>query len=247
MAASVANNPQVIFFDATGTLIEVRGGVGEIYSRVAREFGFEADPAALRQNFARAFRLQPPMAFPAGTSETKLRELEKDWWRNLVKDVFANLGPFPRFDEFFDDIFERFRRGEFWRVYDDVEPTLTELKRRGMKLGVISNFDSRLFDVLRACDLDNFFDSIHISTRVGAAKPDPAIFQAALNHHGIEPRQAWHVGDSLRADVEGAAAAGVKALLINRDHLMSEATSEAMSENSPAPIISSLSQILHFI
>ena len=212
----MANNPQVIFFDAAGTLIEVRGGVGEIYSRVAREFGFEADPSALQQNFARAFRLQPPMAFPAGTLEDKLHELEKDWWRNLVKDVFAGLGSFPRFDSFFNQIFERFRGSEFWRVYDDVAPTLTELKRRGLRLGVISNFDSRLHDVLRACGLDHFFDSIHISTRAGAAKPDPAIFQAALSHHLIEPEGAWHVGDSLREDVEGARGAGLRAFLIDR-------------------------------
>ncbi|MGE0131215.1 MAG: HAD-IA family hydrolase [Blastocatellales bacterium] len=243
----MANNPQVIFFDAAGTLIEVRVGVGEIYSRVAREFGFEADPQPLQQSFARAFRLQPQMAFPAGTPEPQLIGLEKDWWRNLVKDVFADLGSFPRFDEFFDEIFERFRGSEFWRVFDDVEPALIELKQRGLRLGVISNFDSRLYDVLRACRLDHFFDSVHISTRVGAAKPDPAIFQAALNCHGIEPRQARHVGDSLREDVEGAAAAGVKALLINRDYSMSEAMSEALSENSPAPTISSLGQILQFI
>jgi putative hydrolase of the HAD superfamily len=215
-AARVANDPQVIFFDAAGTLIEVCGGVGEIYSRVASEFGFEADPSILQQNFAQAFRAQPPMTFPAGTPEAKLREMEKNWWRNLVRDVFAGLGAFPCFDEFFDQIFERFRGSEFWRVYDDVEPALAELKRRGMKLGVISNFDSRLSDVLRVCGLDRFFDSIHISTRVGAAKPDPAIFQAALSHHGVEPGQAWHVGDSLREDVEGALAAGLQAFLIDR-------------------------------
>lgn len=238
-AASVANNPQVIFFDAAGTLIEVRGSVGEIYSRVARGGGFEADPSMLQRNFARAFGLQPPMAFPAGTPEAKLRELEKDWWLNLVKDVFAGLGSFPRFDEFFDGLFERFRGSEFWRVYDDVEPALTELKQRGLKLGVISNFDSRLYDVLRACGLDGFFDSVHISTRVGAAKPDPAIFQAALNYFGIEPGQAWHVGDSLREDVEGARAAGLQACLIDRRGEQHSATDYA--------VLSSLPQLLEML
>jgi putative hydrolase of the HAD superfamily len=211
-----SNKPQVIFFDAAGTLIEVRFGVGEIYSRVAREHGFNADPSTLEQDFARAFRLRPPLAFPARTPEARLREMEKDWWRSLVRDVFAGLGTFPRFEQFFDELFERFRGREFWRVYDDVEPALAELKPRGLKLGIISNFDSRLCDVLRACRLDHFFDSVHISTRVGAAKPDPAIFQAALNHYGIEPSQAWLVGDSLREDVEGALAAGLHAFLIDR-------------------------------
>jgi len=226
---------KLIFFDAVGTLIETRDGVGEIYSRVAREFGFEAGQQILQQNFARSFRLQPPLAFPAGTPDTSLIELEKDWWRSLVKAVFAGLGSFPRFDPFFDEIFERFRGPEFWRVYDDVAPTLGELKRQRLKLGVISNFDSRLYDVLRACRLDHFFDSVHISTLVGAAKPDAAIFQAALNYHSIEARRAWHVGDSLREDVEGAMAAGINAVLLDRDN--------RFAENAPAPRITGLEQI----
>lgn len=238
MADETANAARIlraVFFDAAGTLIEVRDGAGEIYSRVARDFGFEAEPQTLQRNFALRFREQPPMAFPAGTPDAELIELEKDWWRNLVKEVFASLGSFPRFDEFFDEIFDRFRGREFWRVYDDVEPALTELKRGGLKLGIISNFDSRLFDVLRVCGLDRFFDSIHISTRVGAAKPDPAIFQAALSHYVIEPRQAWHVGDSLREDFEGAMAIGINAVLLDRD--------TRFAGNAPATRITSLDQL----
>jgi len=225
---------KVIFFDAVGTLIETRASVGEIYSRVAREFGFEAGPQILQQNFARSFRRQPPLAFHAGTPEAALIELEKGWWRNLVKAVFDGLGSFPRFQEFFDEIFERFRGQEFWRVFDDVAPALTELKRRGLKMGVISNFDSRLHDVLGACRLDHLFDSIHVSTRVGAAKPNTAIFQAALNYHSVEARHAWHVGDSLREDVEGAMAAGLNAILLDRDN--------RFAENAPAPRITNLEQ-----
>src|SRR5262245_9146170 len=227
---------KVIFFDAAGTMIEVRGSVGEIYSRVAREFDFEAEPDILQHNFIHSFRRQPPLAFPTGTPDAALIELEKGWWRNLVREVFAGPGPFPRFDEFFDEIFERFRSRELWRVYDDDAPALTELNRRGLKLGIISNFDSRLYDVLRACGLDRFFDSIHVSTRVGAAKPEPAIFQAALNYHAVESRQAWHVGDGLREDVEGATAIGVNAVLLDRDN--------RFAENAPATRITSLEQIV---
>jgi putative hydrolase of the HAD superfamily len=227
---------KVIFFDVVGTLIEIRGCVGEIYSRAAREFGFEAEPRILQLNFERSFRRPPPLAFPAGTPEAALTELEKGWWRNLVEAVFTGLGSFPRFDQFFDEIFERFRGREPWRVYDDVAPALTELKRRGLKLGVISNFDSRLYDLLRACRLDHFFDSVHISTRVGAAKPDPAIFRAAVNHYAVEARRAWHVGDSLREDVEGAMAAGVNAILLDRN--------DRFAENAPAPRITSLDQLV---
>lgn len=233
---SEANKAQVIFFDAAGTLLEVRGSVGEIYRRVASQYGLDADAEQLQQNFMRWFRLQPPMAFPIGTPRERLPELEKGWWRNLVRAVFSGFGAFQHFDEFFEDIFERFRGGELWTVYDDVVPALMELKQRGWRLGVISNFDSRLEDVLRACELAQLFDSVHISTQVGAAKPDPAIFQAALKHYGIEPHQAWHVGDSLREDVEGALAAGMQAVLLDRQkqHL----------ETPDFPRLTSLDQLL---
>ena len=222
MVVSVESKPLVIFFDAAGTLFEVRGSVGEIYSRIASQYGCEADAEHLQQNFARWFRLQPPMAFPPGTDENKLREMEKGWWRNLVRAVFADCGSFPHFGEFFSDVFEQFRKAEAWRVYEDVVPALTELKRLGIRLGVISNFDSRLYDVLEAVGLAPFFDSVHISTRVGAAKPDPVIFQAALAAHNIEPHQAWHVGDSQREDIEGAEAAGIQAILLDRNSQQSE-------------------------
>jgi putative hydrolase of the HAD superfamily len=227
---------KVIFFDAVGTLIETRAGVGEIYSRVAREFGFEAEPQILQQNFAHSFRLQPPMAFPTGTPEAALIELEKNWWRNLVRAVFEGLGAFPRFDEFFGEIFERFRGREFWRVYSDVEPALAELKRPDLKLGVISNFDLRLYDVLKACGLNRFFDSVHVSTIAGAAKPDPAIFQTALDYHEVEARRAWHIGDSLREDYEGAMTAGINAVLLDRDN--------RFADNAPANRITTLEQII---
>jgi putative hydrolase of the HAD superfamily len=227
---------KVIFFDAVGTLIETCASVGEIYGRVAREFGFEAEAQILQQNFAHSFRRQPPLAFPAGTPEAALGELERDWWRNLVREVFDGLGQFPRFEEFFGEVFERFGGREFWNVYADVAPALAELKSRGLTLGVISNFDSRLYDVLRVCGLDHFFDSVHVSTRVGAAKPDPAIFRAALSYHAVEARLAWHVGDSLREDFEGAMAAGLNAVLLDRDN--------SFAKNAPANRIISLEQIV---
>ncbi len=212
------HSPQVIFFDAGGTLLEVRGSVGEIYSRVAGQYGLHADAEQLQQNFARWFRLQPPLAFPGNTPADKLPSLEKEWWRTLVRTVFADCGSSAHFDAFFDDIFERFRNAECWQVYEEVSSTLAKLKQRGLRLGIISNFDSRLADVLHACELNQFFDSVHISTQVGAAKPDPAIFQAAIEHHAIEPHQALHIGDSPHEDVEGALAVGMQAILLDRQN-----------------------------
>ncbi|MFN0086250.1 MAG: HAD-IA family hydrolase [Blastocatellia bacterium] len=206
---------EVVFFDAAGTLIEVRGGVGEIYARFARRHGVEASSARIQAGFMRAFRGQPPMAFPAGTPADRLRALEYAWWRTMAREVFAEFD-FSGFDAFFTEVFEFFRTAEAWYVFDDVVPTLTALRERGVRVAVISNFDSRLDDLLRALGLDSYFEAVHLSTRVGAEKPDPAIFRAALSHHRIAPEQALHIGDRAEADVAGAMAAGIRALLIDR-------------------------------
>ncbi len=209
---------QMVFFDAAGTLFDVRGSVGEIYARFAAPYHQQVDAAELQREFARHFPHQPPLAFARTLDQAERLALEKDWWRELVRKVFARFGEFPQgenFEDYFLEIFAFFRRAEAWTVFADVETTLAALKSNGYRLGVISNFDTRLYDVLEALRLRSYFDSIHISTEVGAAKPDPAIFCAALTDNGLQPSQALHIGDSLIADVQGAEAAGMAALWLS--------------------------------
>jgi putative hydrolase of the HAD superfamily len=205
---------QVVFFDVGGTLVELNGSVGEIYGRFARRYGIVRDPAAMTDAFSRSFREQPPLAFPRGTPEDELQRLECDWWRRLVLDV---IPWFPEFDAFFNEVYEFFRGREAWRLFDDVIPTLAELKNRGLRLAIISNYDSRIDDLLRDFGIERFFDGVHVSSRSGAAKPDKDIFLSALRYHRAEPQRALHVGDSLREDVEGASAVGMRAVLLDRN------------------------------
>ena len=86
----------------------------------------------------------------------------------------------------------------------------------GLELGIVSNFDSRLFNVLRGLSIADLFDTITISSLAHAAKPSPKIFELALEQHAVEPGEAMHVGDSVRDDVEGATKAGLKAVLLAR-------------------------------
>ncbi len=203
----------MVFFDVAGTLVELNGSVGEIYGRFARRYGIDRDPFVMSDAFSRSFREQPPLAFPPETSEDELHMHERGWWRRVVLDVVPE---FPQFDAFFNEVYEFFRGREAWRLFDEVIPTLAELKNRGLRLAIISNYDSRIDDLLRDFEIEHYFDGVHISTRIGAAKPDRDIFLSALRYHQVEPRSALHVGDSLREDYEGASAAGIRAVLLDR-------------------------------
>ncbi|MGE0827183.1 MAG: HAD-IA family hydrolase [Candidatus Binatia bacterium] len=206
---------KAIFFDAAGTLFTVNGSVGEIYARLAREYGKEVEIKDLEAGFRRCFAEAPPMAFP-GASSAPILALEKQWWRDIVQKIFAPLGPFPRFSEYFDALFSYFAQTAAWRLYPETLQTLTALHECGVCLGVISNFDSRLFGLLDGFGLSRFFDPIVISTQAGAAKPESAIFTQALARHGFRPAETFHVGDSVHADIAGAQAVGLLPVLIDR-------------------------------
>src|SRR5215475_2865899 len=137
-----ARSLKAIFFDAAGTLFTVNGSVGEIYARLARDYGKEVAASDLEAGFRRCFPVSPPMAFP-GAAPTQLRDLEKQWWRTLVQNVFAPLGLFPRFDDYFEALFRCFAQAEAWNLYPETTETLIALKGLGLRLGIISNFDSR--------------------------------------------------------------------------------------------------------
>lgn len=101
--------------------------------------------------------------------------------------------------------------------YPDAVPALEELRSRGLKLVCVSNWDSSLGEVLKRCGLAAHLDGAVSSAEAGAAKPDPAIFEAALSLAGCTREEAVHVGDTPEEDVDGAHAAGIRALLIDRE------------------------------
>jgi putative hydrolase of the HAD superfamily len=104
-----------------------------------------------------------------------------------------------------------------FRAFPDAHPALAELRRLGLRLVCVSNWDCSLPDVLARCGLAGSLDGVVTSAVAGVRKPDPAIFAAALEVAGCKPSEALHVGDSPAEDVEGARAAGIGALLIGRD------------------------------
>jgi len=207
---------RVVFFDAAGTLFHVKGSVGQIYLDHAVKYGVKVSPNALQQGFQRAFADSPPMAFSVAEPK-QIKACERLWWFDLVHNVFYRAGMFEGFDQYFDEVFDYFSRADSWALYPESMATLQALEQRGLELGVVSNFDSRLYEILIGLGIDRFFDSVTISSIAGAAKPSPQIFQRALTKHQAAASEALHVGDSLREDAQGAAAAGLKALLLQRE------------------------------
>jgi len=210
--------PRVIFLDAVGTLFGVKGSVGEVYSAIARQFGVAVSPDRLNSSFFQCFKAAGAPAFP-NSHGAVLQAKEFSWWRQVVSQTFQQaeaLDQFADFDAFFTALYAHFATADPWILYPDVRPTLAHWQRSGIRLGILSNFDSRLYQVLPALDLADFFSSVTISTEVGVAKPDRQIFAIALEKHQCSPDRAWHIGDSYSEDVKAAHTAGLHPIWIRR-------------------------------
>jgi putative hydrolase of the HAD superfamily len=103
-----------------------------------------------------------------------------------------------------------------FHAYPEVPATLRELRRRGIRLVVVSNWDVSLHERLAETGLAPLLDGAVASAEAGSAKPDGAIFGAGLKIADAAPGEAWHAGDSPDADVEGALAAGLTPVLVAR-------------------------------
>lgn len=197
-----------VLFDAADTLFTTRGSVGEIYGQVARDYGSTAPFGDIQDAFLRQFRHSGPLT----TAD------EKRWWHDVVYRVFTDVGMVRDFDTFFEKVYDRFRDSRAWVLFPETRDVLTELKARNLKLGVISNFDSRVYSVMRDLDILNFFQSITISSEAGFAKPSPEIFRTAAQSLNVEPHRIVLVGDSLHDDVIAGTRAGMAAVLIDRSN-----------------------------
>jgi len=210
--------PQVIFLDAVGTLFGVRGSVGQIYGDLARQAGVEVEAALLNQAFFQTFGAAPKAVFP-GVPAAEIPRYEFDWWQAIAAESFERVGVLHQFSDFpgfFAKLYAHFATAEPWFVYPDVLNALKYWQGLGIGLGILSNFDRRLYSVLAVLDLAQFFTSVTISTEIGFAKPEPQIFAAGLEKHRCSSDRAWHIGDSFVEDYQGALAAGLSAHWLQR-------------------------------
>jgi len=209
---------KVIFLDAAGTLFDVRGNVGQVYQKLANNFGVTVNSEELNIAFSKSFADSTPMTFP-GKKASQIPQLEFEWWQSVSSKAFQIAGVYHQFSDFphfFAELYAHFATAEPWFVYPDVLPALNRWQQQGIELAVVSNFDSRLYGVLKALNLAEYFTSVTISTEVGAAKPDSKIFTTALQKHNSIAANVVHIGDSFKADYCGAINAGLKAIWLNR-------------------------------
>ena len=205
---------RAVSFDVTGTLVACPR-LGDIYSEVLNRHGIELEPGWIASQFKIVFQ-EIDCATPLGRDRFTYSGDAQEWWGRLISRLCAYADqPSPtRFAV--AELYQRFTRADAWEIYPDVQPSLKRLERAGLRLAVASNWDPRLRSLLEALGLLERFTVCTTSSDVGWAKPSPQIFDRLARSLELQTRQIAHVGDSTIEDFEGAHAAGLSSVLLER-------------------------------
>jgi len=232
----------VVLLDVGGTLAGPSVSFGAVYHDVCRRLGLEVDPDRLDRRIWEVWgemdRAIPPgkdryAHFPGG---------EDEYWLRFAKQVLERASGVALKDGLArratEHIRDAFMTPSAWRVFPDVRPALDRLADDGVRLAVVSNWDSRLPQVLEMLELASYFEETAVSHLEGVEKPDPRIFHRVLDRLDIGPEMAIHVGDVPELDLDGARAAGIHGVLVNRRGKIDSAL-KPLDDLTPLPQIAS--------
>jgi putative hydrolase of the HAD superfamily len=205
-----------VFFDVGNTLIRPEPSVAHVCAEVLLAAGYD-------HSLAEIDALLPLVEH---YYEERYREDDTFWtsdagatdvWVGMYSLLCRRLGiPESEAPVLARAVYDEFESPSRWRAYDDVAPAFQRVRDAGMKVGIVSNWDTRLDGVLLGLGLSGLIDTIVCSAVEGLRKPDPRIFALACARAGVRTDRSAHVGDHMYADVIGARAAGMKPVLIDR-------------------------------
>jgi putative hydrolase of the HAD superfamily len=202
---------RAVFFDAVGTLLLPAVPVVVTYREVGRRHGADLDEPTIRARLRLAFEKQERLDQQADWRTNEKREIER--WRSIVRETLPETA---NADACFADLWEHYRSPSAWSTAARTGPVLSELARRGLTLGMASNFDARLAGIVSAfAELAPLADRCIISSLIGWRKPSREFFEEVVARSGCAPSEILFVGDDVRNDFEGARAAQMRAILFD--------------------------------
>jgi len=231
---------KAIFLDWFNTLAHYEPPHYEIHRRACQHFGIEVSPEKIMKGVLLADRyffeentLSPvEKRSPEEKAEVYIRYQDTALTEagvKVPKELLLKI--MKKASELFE--------GMTFALFDDVLPTLETLKERNFILGMLTNLSRDMNPICRELGLEPYLDFVVTSGEVGADKPEPPIFLAALERAGVNAAQAMHVGDQYKLDVVGARGVGINPVLIDRYDLYPEV--------SDCPRIRNLTELAQYL
>ncbi|MFP6679009.1 MAG: HAD family hydrolase [Dehalococcoidia bacterium] len=206
---------RAVFFDLYDTLIGFDPPREIIQGRAMEPFGMVSDKEGIDAGYALADALMAQQTAQAPLSVLS-QEAQSDFFAHYEQLVLRGAG-YEVDLQTASAVWLTVRKQEYgFALYDDVLPVLNNLRSQGFVIGVVTNMSRPGDDVASSMGFRGSVDFTLSSMDVGASKPDPKMFQAALSQAGVPPEQAVHVGDQIETDIDGAKGVGINPVLIDR-------------------------------
>ena len=229
---------RAVFFDVDFTLIYPGPALqGEGYGQFCARHGVAVDTSRFRAAVASAAPV---------LDEVKARNYDAQLFIDYTRTIIEHMGGRgPGAELAARDIYDEWAACRHFFLYEDVEPALKELAAAGLKMGLISNTQRPLDEFAAHFALHDLFSTAVSSAELGFLKPHPAIFRAALSAVGVPAAEAVMVGDSVKADIEGARQIGMQAVLLRRSGagLSSPLASGLGPGYEDVPVITSMAEL----
>ena len=210
-----ASGIEAVFFDVGNTLLVPYPSMEAICRHVIEQFGYTVSDEDLLRGIIAANRFYEERYWSDDTFWATEDDTSAMW-----VDMFAVLLEETGIDGdrhvMGRSLYDYFGHGDRWRTFPDVVPVFERLRGAGMRMALVSNWDARLAKLCFDMGLDRYLDSVISSASVGLVKPDPLIFEVALERVDVAPARTVHVGDHYYADVLGARSVGISPVLIDR-------------------------------
>ena len=233
--------PRWIAFDAVGTLLFADPPVHLAYYRVGKRYGSQLQPEEVRNRFRKVFAARSAGAGAdadslgnavtsqklAGGGATCTEAGERAFWRDVVADVLHDVRDR---DACFEELFAHFARPGAWQPFADVEETLAEARRRGIRLALASNFDARLHQVCEGIPELAPIQVRVVSSEMGSRKPEAAFFQGLLSACGCGADDLLMIGDEWENDVAAPRRLGIRSLHLDRSGASSGETLQTLTD-----------------
>jgi len=214
---------KAIFFDWFNTLARYEPPREELHSQALREFGIEVSPEKILPGV-----LTADMYFFGENANSPVEKRDRkeraEVYTRYQKIILSEAGV-KADQELLAKVLnkvEQLFKGITFTLFDDVLSTLETLKEQRFTLGLLTNLAQDMSPLCHKLGLESYLDFVVTSQQVGADKPEPPIFLAALDRAKVEASQAVHVGDQYKLDVVGARRVGINPILIDRYDLYPE-------------------------
>ncbi|XP_034109445.1 rhythmically expressed gene 2 protein [Drosophila albomicans] len=210
---------RLVTFDVTDTLVKLNDPIGQYVATAAACGVVGLDKSKMAACFGQQFKWMSKTYPNFGCSSSSSPSIKwQDWWRQLVTRTFAcvdNQIPSEKVAIIAEELLTLFRTSACWTPVPGAQELVHRMRLAGKCVGVISNFDPSVVQVLDAMGFGQQFDFILCSYEAGVMKPDPGIFQLALRQAKISSaNQALHIGNKYDMDYAGARQSGWSSLLV---------------------------------